>query len=35
MVRRRGNPEPTEMKWGVILVTLYMEPFGLLLYVLK
>jgi FtsP/CotA-like multicopper oxidase with cupredoxin domain len=30
----RGNPEPTVMKWGFILVTLYMGPFGLLLYVL-
>ena len=29
-----GNPEPTVMKWGFILVTLYMGPFGLLLYVL-
>ena len=31
----RGNPEPTVMKWGFILVTLYMGPFGLLLYVLS
>ena len=30
----RDNPEPTVMKWGFILVTLYMGPFGLLLYVL-
>jgi hypothetical protein len=30
----RNNPEPTVMKWGFILVTLYMEPLGLLLYVL-
>ena len=30
----RSNPEPTVMKWGFILVTLYMGPFGLLLYVL-
>src|SRR6266576_5776232 len=30
----RNNPEPTVMKWGFILVTLYMGPFGLLLYVL-
>jgi FtsP/CotA-like multicopper oxidase with cupredoxin domain len=30
----RGNPEPAVMKWGFILVTLYMGPFGLLLYVL-
>ena len=29
-----GNPEPTVMKWGFILVTLYMGVFGLLLYVL-
>lgn len=29
-----ANPEPTVMKWGFILVTLYMGPFGLLLYVL-
>ena len=29
-----NNPEPTVMKWGFILVTLYMGPFGLLLYVL-
>jgi len=29
-----GNPEPTVMKWGFILVTLYMGPFGLLIYVL-
>jgi FtsP/CotA-like multicopper oxidase with cupredoxin domain len=29
------NPEPTVMKWGFILVTLYMGPFGLLLYVLS
>ena len=29
-----GNPEPTVMKLGFILVTLYMGPFGLLLYVL-
>jgi len=30
----RNNPEPTVMKWGFILLTLYMGPFGLLLYVL-
>ena len=30
----QNNPEPTVMKWGFILVTLYMGPFGLLLYVL-
>jgi len=29
-----GNPEPTVMKIGFVLVTLYMGPFGLLLYVL-
>jgi hypothetical protein len=30
----RHNPEPAVMKWGFILVTLYMGPIGLLLYVL-
>src|SRR5215204_5485746 len=30
----QNNPEPTVMKWGFILVTLYMGPRGLLLYVL-
>jgi len=30
----RNNPEPVVMKWGFILVTLYMGPFGLFLYVL-
>src|SRR3984893_4406291 len=30
----RNNPEPTVMKWGFILVTLYMGPLALLLYVL-
>jgi len=29
-----NNPEPTVMKWGFILVTLYMGPLGLLFYVL-
>ena len=29
-----GNPELAVMKWGFILVTLYMGPLGLLLYVL-
>lgn len=29
-----NNPEPTVMKWGFILVTFYMGPFGMLLYVL-
>jgi manganese oxidase len=33
--RFQNNPEPTVMKWGFILVTLYMGPFGLLLYVDK
>ena len=30
----RKNPEATVMKWGFVLVTLYMGPLGLLLYVL-
>ena len=30
----RGNPEPTVMKWGFVLVTLYAGPFGLLMYVM-
>jgi len=30
----RNNPEPAVMKWGFILVTLYMGPLALLLYVL-
>lgn len=30
----RNNPEPTVMKWGFILVTLYTGPLGLLVYVL-
>ena len=30
----RNNPEPIVMKWGFILVTLYMGPLGLLLYVM-
>ncbi|MEY9163821.1 FtsP/CotA-like multicopper oxidase with cupredoxin domain [Sinorhizobium fredii] len=30
----RNNPEPSVMKWGFILVTLYLGPVGLLLYVL-
>ncbi len=29
-----GNPEPTVMKRGFVLVTLYMGPIGLLLYVM-
>jgi FtsP/CotA-like multicopper oxidase with cupredoxin domain len=29
----RYNPEATVMKWGFVLVTLYMGPIGLLLYV--
>lgn len=27
----RNNPEPSVMKWGFILVTLYLGPVGLLL----
>ena len=30
----RGNPEPVVMKWGFVLVALYMGPIGLLLYVM-
>jgi len=30
----RNNPEPPVMKWGFALMTLYMGPLGLLLYVL-
>ena len=30
----RHNPEATVMKWGFVLVTLYLGPIGLLLYVL-
>ena len=30
----RNNPEPVVMKWGFILVTLYMGPLGWLIYVL-
>lgn len=30
----RNNPEPVVMKWGFVLVTLYMGPLGLLIYVL-
>src|SRR5712691_11316911 len=30
----RNNPEPSVMRWGFILITLYMGPLGLLLYVL-
>ena len=29
-----GNPEPAVMKWGFVLMTLYMGPIGLLLYVM-
>jgi FtsP/CotA-like multicopper oxidase with cupredoxin domain len=29
-----GNPEPAVMKWGFVLITLYMGPIGLLLYVM-
>jgi len=28
------NPEPTVMKWSFVLVTVYMGPIGLLLYVM-
>lgn len=31
----RGNPESAVMKWGWVLVTLYMGPVGLLLYVMS
>ena len=31
----KGNPEPTVMKWGFVLITLYMGPIGLLLYVMS
>src|SRR5436190_21665026 len=30
----RHNPEAPVMKWGFVLVTLYMGPVGLLLYVM-
>jgi len=30
----RNNPEPSVMRWAFVLITLYMGPFGLLLYVL-
>jgi hypothetical protein len=30
----RNNPEARVMKWGFVLVTLYMGPIGLLLYVM-
>ncbi len=30
----RHNPEPVVMKWGFVLVTAYMGPIGLLLYVM-
>jgi FtsP/CotA-like multicopper oxidase with cupredoxin domain len=30
----RNNPEAAVMKWGFVLVTLYMGPIGLLLYVM-
>ncbi|WP_411756126.1 DUF4396 domain-containing protein [Sinorhizobium meliloti] len=33
-IQFRNNPEPSVMKWGFILVTLYLGPVGLLLYVL-
>jgi FtsP/CotA-like multicopper oxidase with cupredoxin domain len=31
----RNNPEAAVMKWGFVLVTLYMGPLGLLLYVMS
>jgi len=31
----RNNPEAQVMKWGFVLVTLYMGPIGLLLYVMS
>ncbi len=31
----RGNPEPVVMRWGWVLVTLYMGPVALALYVLS
>lgn len=30
----RNNPEPPVMKWGFVLITLYLGPLGLLIYVL-
>jgi FtsP/CotA-like multicopper oxidase with cupredoxin domain len=30
----RNNPEPSVMRWGFMLITLYMGPIGALLYVL-
>ncbi|MDQ6716776.1 MAG: multicopper oxidase domain-containing protein [Gemmatimonadota bacterium] len=30
----RGNPEAPVMKWGFVLITLYMGPIGLLLYIM-
>lgn len=30
----RNNPEPAVMKWGFVLVTVYLGPIGLLLYIL-
>lgn len=29
-----GNPEATVLKWGFVLITVYMGPFGLLMYVM-
>ena len=29
-----GNPEAPVMKWGFVLITLYMGPIGLLLYIM-
>ena len=31
----KGNPEPAVMRWGFVLITLYMGPIGLLLYVMS
>ena len=31
----RNNPEAPVMTWGFVLVTLYMRPVGLLLYVMS
>ncbi|NMM38791.1 MAG: multicopper oxidase domain-containing protein [Glaciimonas sp.] len=30
----KNNPEPLVMKWGFVLITLYMGPLGLLMYVM-
>lgn len=31
----RGNPEPNVMRWAFVLITLYLGPFGMLVYVLS